>query len=99
MTKTRPVSNQRPGPTGGPSSVALPLPWVARLRAGPDGRPLSPGMLARWISRGIKLKNGRRLYLAASRRHAQWMTTVERLDAFLAARADDNLDFGSKGQS
>jgi hypothetical protein len=97
MTRPLSVSNQRPGREGGPSSVALSLPHLARMRAGPDGRPLSPGMLARWISRGVKLDNGHRLYLAAFRRQSEWVTNVECLDAFLAARAGSNMGSGSGG--
>jgi hypothetical protein len=48
-----------------------------------------PATVTRWIMRGVALRNGSRLRLAATRTPAGWLVTDDALDAFLAALTTD----------
>ena len=66
--------------------MTLTFAQAARMRPAPDGRPVHPAALARWALRGVLLPGGRRLRLAADRSSGQWVTTLESIDQFFAAR-------------
>ena len=69
-----------------PGRTTLTFAQAARLRRALDGRPVHPATLARWALRGVLLPGGQRLHLAATRCSGQWVTTLESIDQFFAAR-------------
>jgi hypothetical protein len=48
-----------------------------------------PSTITRWIMRGVRLRDGSRLRLAATRTPAGWLVTDDALDAFLAVLTGD----------
>jgi hypothetical protein len=55
-----------------------------------DG-PTHPATITRWIMRGVRLRDGSRLRLAATRSPGGWLVTDDAIEHFLAALTADRL--------
>src|SRR5262245_30568097 len=83
----RGISSMAEVHTSPPSVSSAPelidLKTAARLeRSGRGGRPPSISSLCRWIQRGVRLRDGARLYLRAVRVPSGWRTTRKWLNDF-----------------
>lgn len=65
---------------------AMTLSDVARRCPGRGGKHTHPATVSRWVSAGIKLRDGRRVRLAATRLGVSVFVTEEALAEFIAAQ-------------
>lgn len=59
---------------------------------GRNGRPTHPATMTRWILKGVTLKNGTTLRLAAKRLPGRWIVSDEAIEEFLDVLTRDQLD-------
>lgn len=56
------------------------------------GRPTHPATMTRWILKGVTLKSGETLRLAAKRLPGRWVVSDEAIEEFLDQLTRDHLD-------